>query len=328
MNKKEILYPDHPNGIYLYETPMIGGIRQYIQIRGQDKNNPVVLFLHGGPGGALSGVTHILHAGWEERFTVVNWDQRGSGRSYTANRGRIREIGKTGTIEDYVRDIDEIIAYLHTVLDFDKLILMGFSWGTLIGVEYAKRHPENLRCCISIGQYVHYSSGILLTCEKLLRLIPEGSADARKVKKIIEQMPEHPRWDRKLMMIMRHFTPLCGKYIVKHAKQTPILEVLRSPFWNLREKWISTVPDSRAFACTLRTMMDYDFRQEPEFAVPMLFVFGEEETVCPMELVRDSFAEITATRKQIAVIPEASHACFFDQPERFWEAVEGFLADE
>ncbi len=324
MNRNELLHPNHPNGIYRYETPMIGGIRQYLQIRGQDRNNPVLLFLHGGPGGALSGITHIVHAGWEGRFTVVNWDQRGAGKTHTANKGRAREIGKTGTMDDFMQDINEIIAYLHTVLDFDKLILMGFSWGSAIGAEYAMRHPEHLRCFIGVGQYVHYSTGIRLTCEKLLRLIPEGSAETGKVRKILADMPESPKWDRNLMMIMRSFTPLCGKYIMKHAKHTPIPEVLRSPFWNLREKWLATVPDNRALARSLQTMIECDFRRGMTFAVPVLFLFGEEETVCPPEAL--DFEGITAPHKQLAVIPKAAHACFFDQPEAFMRIFETFLA--
>ncbi len=323
MNRNELLHPDHPNGIYLYESPTIGGIPQYIQIRGQDKNNPVLLFLHGGPGGALSGITHILHAGWEERFTVVNWDQRGAGKTHALNRERLKELGKTGTMDDYVRDIHEIIAYLHTVLDFDRLILMGFSWGTAIGAEYAMRHPENLRCFVSIGQYVHYSTGILLTCEKLLRMIPEGSADTKKVQKLIADMPGNPKWDRELFRIMRNFTPLCEKYIIKHAKRTPIPEVLRSPFWTLRDKIRATIPDSKALARSQQTMIECDFRKGMTFAVPVLFVFGEEETVCPPEAL--DWEHVTAPEKRLAVIPQASHSCFFDQPERFVEVLSGFL---
>lgn len=325
MKRNEILHPSHPNGIYHYETPMINGIKQYIQIRGQDSTNPVLLFLHGGPGGAMSGITHIVHAGWEEHFTVVNWDQRNAGRTYTVNKKRAKEIAQTGTMEDFVQDIHEIIAYLHTVLSFDKLILLGFSWGSAIGAEYAKRHPENLRCFISVGQHVHYRSGVMLTCEKLLHMMPEGSADAGKVRKMMEEMPEQPVWNRELMQCLRHFMPLCGKYIMKHAKRTPILEVLCSPFWNFREKWLSTVPNDALLVRARRTMLEYDFRQNLHFEVPVLFVFGAEETVCPSELVQACFETISAPQKQIAVIPEAAHCCFYDQPKAFMQVIEEFI---
>ncbi len=323
MNKQEFLHPDYPNGIYHYDTPMIGGIRQYLQIRGQDRSNPVLLFLHGGPGGALSGISPIIHAGWEARFTVVNWDQRGAGKTCSINRTQAAQVGETGTMEDYVRDIDEVIAYLHTVLDFDKLILMGFSWGSAIGAEYAMRHPEQLRCYIGAGQYVHYRTGILRTCEKLLRMIPAGSADAKKVQKLIADMPENPKWDRKLMWSMRHFNPLCGKYIMKHARRTPITAILHSPIWTLQDKLHAVIADSKALARSQQSMIECDLRQGLEFGVPVLFAFGAEETVCPPEAL--DFEGVTAPHKQLAVIPQAAHCCFFDQPEAFMRIMEGFL---
>ncbi len=325
MSKKQqaILYPDHPDGIYRYELPVIGGIRQYIQIRGRDKQNPVLLFLHGGPAAALSGVTHVLHSGWEDHFTVVNWDQRNAGRTYFANKERAKEISKTGTMDDFVQDIHEIIAYLHTVLDFEKIILMGFSWGTAIGAEYAGRHPENLHCFVSVGQLVNYRDGVTFTCEKLLTLAPEGSADKQKAQQILNEMPDTFDWNK--MQWMRNFMPLCGKYIIKHAKRTPPMKILRSPFWSFRERLASMIPNYAVQEQPMMTMLRYDFRENLQFEVPVLFLFGEEETVCPSELVRKCFAEITAPEKQLTVIPEAAHCCFYDQPEKFMTVLTGFL---
>ncbi len=326
MNQKsKIVYPDNPSGIYRYETPMINGIRQYIQIRGTNKRNPLLLFLHGGPGGSLAGVCHILQAGWEEHFTIVNWDQRNACKTYLANKDRAKEIAGTGTMDDFVQDIHEVIAYLHTVLDFDKLILLGFSWGSAIGAEYAKRHPKNLRFYIGVGQHVNYRDGVFLTCNKLLKMMPQGSSDAAKIEKLMADFPEHPVWNKQLMHCMRYFVPLCGKYIMKHAKRTPILKVLCSPFWNLHEKWISTFPNNALLERSRKTMLEYDFRQNLHFAVPVLFVSGEEETVCPSELVKACFDEISAPQKQITVIPDASHCCFYDQPEAFLRVLGEFL---
>ncbi|MBR4101931.1 MAG: alpha/beta hydrolase [Oscillospiraceae bacterium] len=326
MNRKsKIVYPDNPNGIYHYETPMIGGIRQYIQIRGTDKRNPLLLFLHGGPGGSLAGFCHILQTGWEEHFTVVHWDQRNACKTYLANKARAKEIAKTGTMDDFVQDIHEVIAYLHTVLDFDKLILMGFSWGSAIGAEYAKRHPENLLCYIGIGQLVNYRDGVFCTCEKLLRLMPQGSADAAKIEKLMADFPEHPVWNKELTQCMRHFMPLSAKYIMKHVKRVPLGKILKSPFLNLKEKYASLVGNPAMQKQAFVTMLAYDFREDLNFGVPLLFVFGEEESVCPSELVQACFDEISAPRKQIAVIPQAGHSCFFDQPEVFMKTLLEFL---
>ncbi len=325
MNKKQILYPDNPNGIYLYETPMINGIRQYVQVRGKDKHNPLILFLHGGPGGSVAGVCHIHQAGWEEHFTVVNWDQRNTCKTYLANKDRAKEIAQTGTMEDYIKDIDEVIAYLHTVYDFEKLILMGFSWGTEIGSEYAKRHPEHLLCYIGVGQSVHYRDGVMLTCRKLLDRIPKESTDTQKVQKMLDEFPEHPIWNSELFQCMRYFTPLCMKYIMKHAKRISPVEILKSPFMNLREKMTVLLPNYSMLTKSYETMLAHDFRDTMHYEVPVLFVFGEEETVCPSELLEECFDELSAPNKKLVVIPNASHACYLDQPDEFNRTVTMFL---
>ncbi len=324
MSKKDVLHPANPNGIYLYEYPIIGGIKQYVQIRGTDRKNPLLLFVHGGPGSSLAGLCHILQAGWEDKFTVVNFDQRNTCKTYFANKYKSAEIAKTGTIEDFVQDIDEIIAYLHTVYDFEKLILIGFSCGSTIGAEYAKRHPENILCYISIGQLVNYREGIMFTCKKMLKLA--DSKDKIKIKQIIETFPQNPIWNKELLMCMRNYNMLCGKYIMKSAKRVTFGNVLSSPFMNFKEKKTFFMPDYSPHTKAYETMLGYDFRQNMSFDVPVMFVFGNEETVCSPELLEDCFDSISSPLKRIEIIPKASHMCFFDRPQEFDKAVSGFVS--
>ncbi len=323
--KQQILHPQKPNGIYRYDFPEINGIRQYVQLRGSDRRNPLLLFVHGGPGSSLAGLCHIVQAGWEERFTVANWDQRNACKTRFANRGREKEIAQTGTMEDFIRDLDGVIAYLHTVYDFEKLILVGFSWGSAMSAEYAGRHPENLLCYVGVGQLIQYREGVVCSCEKLLSCMPENSADAKKIHRLLDELPEKLVWDRALFQIMRHFMPLCGRYIMKHAKRVTMRDVFRSPFMSFREKMTFVVPDSSLYTKAFETMLEYDFRRDPHFEVPVLFVSGEEETICPAELIASCETAITAPVKSIQVIPEATHMCFFDAPEAFARILDAFL---
>lgn len=325
--KKAIVNPDNPNGIYLYEYPVINGIKQYIQVRGTDRKNPLMLFIHGGPGGSMAGFTHFVHKGWEEKFTLVNWDQRNSCKTYFANKDKAREVAKTGTMADYLKDIDEIIAYLHGVYDFEKIIIVGFSWGSAIGSEYAKLHPENLLCYISIGQLTNYRENVLFTCKKLLEIIPKGSKDTKKVKHIINSFPENVSWDKTLMKCMRNYLPLCSKYIVRHAKRVPFKQIFASPFMNFKETVNSSLPKYNLLTKSYETMLAYDFRNNTNYKVPVLFVFGDEEIVCNPELVAECFEEISAPQKRIEIIPKASHSCFFDQPESYNEIIDSFLTE-
>lgn len=322
--KNNVLHPDNKNGIYLYEYPVINGIKQYIQTRGTDRKNPLLLFIHGGPGASLAGLCHIMQAEWEKKFTVVNWDQRNTCKTYYANKENAAEIAKTGTIEDYVKDIDDIIAYLHTVYEFDKLILMRFSWGSAVGAEYAKRHPEKLSCYIGAGQFINYREGVLTVCDKMLRLAPKNSPDEKKIRNIIDNFPQKPVWNKELMGLMRYYPVLASKYIAKHAKRVPIGKILTSPFMNFKEKISALIPNTSMLEKSYETMINYDFRNNLHFDVPTLFVLGEEENICPPEILKACYEDIESPKKEIKIIPQASHGCLIDQPEVFLNVITSF----
>lgn len=323
--KKAIMYPDNKNGIYLYEYPTINGIKQYVQVRGTDRRNPLILFLHGGPGGSLAGLCHVLQAGWEEKYTVANWDQRNSCKTYFANKHKAKDIAQTGTMDDFIKDIGEIIAYLHTVYDFERLILMGFSWGTAIGSEYAKRHPEDLICFVSVGQLTNYREGALFTCSKMLELAEKGSRDEQELRSIIETFPEKPVWNRELFKCLKYYNALCMKYIAKHTRRVTWGDIFGSPFMNMRERLNVSFPNYSLHTKSYETMLSYDLRSNMDYDVPVLFIFGAEETGCNPELVEECFESISAPIKQLEVIPDAAHMCFFDRPDAFSERLAAFV---
>ncbi len=117
----------------------IGGIEQWVTIRGQDRDNPVLLFLHGGPGDVTNPWTFAIFAGWEKVFTVVQWDQRGSGRTL---RKTGPAIAPTITVERMTQDGIELAEYLRKHLGKEKIFLVGHSFGSILGVRMARLRPE------------------------------------------------------------------------------------------------------------------------------------------------------------------------------------------
>ena len=129
----------------------IGGIDQWITIRGEHRDNPVLLFLHGGPGDATNPWSYPYFAAWEKAFTVVQWDQRGAGR--TLERNGAPPAG-TLTIGQLVRDGLELSEYLRTHLRQDRIILVGHGWGAVLGVLMVKARPELFAAFVGTGQIV------------------------------------------------------------------------------------------------------------------------------------------------------------------------------
>ena len=124
-----------PNGIDEGRFVEVGGIEQWITIRGEDRNNPVVLFLHGGPGDATNPWGYIAFRSWLKQFTVVQWDQRGAGRTFGKNADASPE---TITVARLVQDGIELAESLRKSLRKDKIVLVGHSWGSILGVLMAK----------------------------------------------------------------------------------------------------------------------------------------------------------------------------------------------
>lgn len=322
--KQEILQCYTEKGICLYETPEINGIWQYIQIRGADKKAPLMLFLHGGPGGSMAGLCHVMQPEWEHHFTVVNWDQRNACKTYLANKSNAAAISQSGTLEDYMADIDAVIAYLHTVYDFEKIILMGFSWGSLIGAEYAKRHGETVSHYIGVGQFIHYIDGLHYSCEWLRKVVKDAPADVEKINAFENSIPDPPQMTPAFMNSLQGFSMLGAKYIAKDGRAFPIKSLLTSPFLRFGEKMAMVHGNPKLFSGTYQTMLSHDFRNNLHFDMPVLFVSGDEDFVCPNELLAQHFGQITAPQKKNVVISKATHTCFYDQPTAFLDTIIDF----
>ncbi|MEG0185531.1 MAG: alpha/beta hydrolase, partial [Stenotrophomonas sp.] len=140
-------------GVERLEKVRIGGIDQWVSIRGNDRRNPVLLMLHGGPGWVAMPTSWYFQRGWEEYFTVVQWDQRGAGKTYLANDPKV--IAPTMTRQRMVADAEEMVAWLRTEFGKDRIFVLGHSWGSYLGLELAQRRPEWLHAYIGIGQITH-----------------------------------------------------------------------------------------------------------------------------------------------------------------------------
>jgi proline iminopeptidase len=139
-----------PNGIEKLEKIRIRGIDQWVSIRGTDKRNPVLLFIHGGPGYVSIPMSWWFSRGWEEYFTVVQWDQRASGKTYLLNDPKI--IGPTLTLERMLADTEEMAQWVRKELGKKKIFVVGHSWGSYLGLELAKLHPDWIHAYIGVGQ--------------------------------------------------------------------------------------------------------------------------------------------------------------------------------
>lgn len=137
-----------PNGIQEDRYVTLGGIEQWISIRGEDRNNPVILLVHGGPGDATSLYGYALLRSWFKRFTVVQWDQRGAGRTYERDGPSTPMV----TIDRIVQDGIELSDSLRRELKKDRIVVVGHSFGSIVGLEMVKARPDLYYAFVGTGQ--------------------------------------------------------------------------------------------------------------------------------------------------------------------------------
>lgn len=139
-----------PGSIAVMEKIELGGVEQWIVIRGESEDNPILLLLSGGPGASEMGRFLEFNKNLEDDFIVVNWEQRGCGKSYPAIKDK-----DSMTVEQYVDDINELTEYLKKRFDKDKIYLLGHSWGTIIGTKAVQQYPEQFYAYIGAAQMVN-----------------------------------------------------------------------------------------------------------------------------------------------------------------------------
>lgn len=127
----------------------VNGTKQWINIYGEDIGNPVLLYLHGGPGSATSDIDYAFTRKWADVYTVVTWDQRNCGKSYDKEQNNI-----TLTYDLMMNDGKAVTEYVLNYLGKDKLTLLGHSWGTYFGCNLILEYPEYYECYIGTGQLV------------------------------------------------------------------------------------------------------------------------------------------------------------------------------
>jgi len=166
-----------PNGVQDSFEAVLGGARQAVNVRGADRDNPILLFVHGGPGSVEMPMAWSFQRPWEDYFTVVQWDQRGAGKSFPLNDPEA--LAPTMTLERYRDDAIELIELLSRRYGKRKVVLMGHSWGSAVGLAVAAKRPDLLHAYVGIGQAIDFCEnervGMAWTIARAKR---EGNAQA------------------------------------------------------------------------------------------------------------------------------------------------------
>ena len=324
-HQKRLYAVEDPEGIEELTSVTIGGVEQWLHIRGRNRNNPVLLFLHGGPGGGMIGFMDAWQRGWEDYFTVVQWDQRQTGKSYYPADDENNPL----TIERFVSDTEEVIQYLRSHLEKDKLFVVGASWGTALGMYMVKRHPEWLHAYVAIGQVVNIMENERLLYERAL-----GHAKAQNKDELIaklESIAPYPDPNRvvdsfmeNLVLARRALSDLGREALTHNQSWDDFIRMwtfsnLISPHLTVQDHSNSVFGDDNALIrdpsfCHEFMSIDLPEQLGSSFDVPIFFFTGAHDWQTPVPLSDQWFSEIEAPHKQLVHFENSAHALFTEQP--------------
>ena len=204
----------------------IGGIEQYIRVRGRSRANPVLLVLHGGPGSTLGATACRWQGALEAAFTVVHWDQRGSGNTYYRD-----PAAPPPTVERLLSDLDELVDALRARYGRDRLFLLGHSWGSLLGGLYALRRPEKLSAWLPVSQMVDFKRSEQVSAAEAIRRARGAGReeDAERLAQELEQVLALRRLDRAGAGALLRFRRRKERYLPPQYGGPSPLEGLAAP---------------------------------------------------------------------------------------------------
>lgn len=301
---------------YTEEYARIGGIDHYHLHYKSKPEDPVLLFIHGGPGQTESFFAFLVEEYAERDYNIVYYDQRGAGKTWLKNK---KSKPDTETLK---QDLLEMVLYLKKQYGKEKIGILGHSWGSVLGSMFALEHPEHTLCYIGCGQVIDIMENERVGYAILKEAIEKdgNKKDQKKLKKIGEYPTAH--FDAKVYRKMGQIRSLQGKYKLAQDFGKTVIDLWRrSPVMGVRD----LVPFMTGMSVNMqlmRELMSYDLRKKgSSYQVPVYYVLGAKDSQTPIGISMNYFETVQAPDKKLYLIENAGHAPMIDNPEAYRQAV-------
>jgi pimeloyl-ACP methyl ester carboxylesterase len=298
------------------EEIKLGGVDQWLVIRGENKNKPVLLMLSGGPGSSEMGRFLEFNQELEKDFIVVIWEQRGCGKSYSAVENK-----ESLTLDHYVSDVNELSEYLKMRFNKEKIYLLGHSWGTIIGTLAVKEKPENFHAYIGAAQMVNVRE----TDQYMYNFVLEAAknnGDQKKVEKMITAGPPPYYGEGMLKKYQLFLTSYADYYQAKNPfveKDSSWYNIL-SMFWFDEYNFMDKINFFRGmlntFPAVYQQLQDLDFTvQAADLEVPVYYLIGRHDYTA--NFIEDYFEKLNAPQKKLIYFEQSHHGEIWSEADKF-----------
>lgn len=300
-----------PGSIAEMRRVNLGGVEQSVIIRGKSAKAPILIWLHGGPGTVSNGLMRRNNAALENHFLVVYWTQRGTGRSYNS------QIPSASiNMAQFVGDLDALIAKLKSRFQKRKVVLVGHSFGTSLGVAYAQAHPENVAAFVGVSQVVNAREG-----ERRSYQFTLDEAKRRGKEVAIKELttigpPPYPV--ASIIKQRKWLNEFGGGWKVPRSMPSLMWESFQAS----EITWLDGANMNAGQTLSLNAMAAENAKVDwltnaTQFQMPVFILAGRFDRNTDAALQHEYFVKITAPYKQFKWFENSAHSPPFEEPESF-----------
>jgi pimeloyl-ACP methyl ester carboxylesterase len=303
-----------PEGVQDSYKTRIGGVDQWVSVRGQDRANPLILFVHGGPASPITPTAWEFQRPIEEYFTVANYDQRGAGKSYGETDPAL--VADTIRIERYVDDAIEVAEHLRQRYAKKKLILMGHSWGTIVAMKAALKRPDLFYAYVGIGQVISVRENERISFEYALEQArAHHNDDALRDLRSIAPYPGNAPITRERIIVARKWPQYYGGLSAWRSESPYFFDgPLLSPEYDAKQVRDIDQGSLLTLGRLLPEFVQVDFTGVKRFPIPVVMFMGRHDYTTPTKPTEAWLAQVQAPSKRAVWFEHSAHMIPWEEP--------------
>ncbi|KQZ31822.1 alpha/beta fold hydrolase [Duganella sp. Root1480D1] len=310
-----------PEGVQETYKTQIGGIDQWINVRGQDKSNPMILFVHGGPASPTMPTTWQWQRPIEEYFTVAHYDQRAVGKTLRANDKEA--VAGTLRIDRFVDDAIEVAEHLRAKYKKDKLIIIGHSWGTIVSTRAVLKRPDLFYAYVGIGQIANMRENERISYDfGIEQARKHNNTEALKEMESIAPYPGNEPITRERIIIARKWPQYYGGLSAYKSDSVYFFRApMLSPEYDQADWEAIDQGSQMTLGTVLKEWTEVDFSSIRQFPVPVVMFLGRHDYTTPTEPVVKWMAQLKAPYKQSVWFEHSAHMMPWEEPGKTLESL-------
>lgn len=300
------------------------GQKHYCLIKGENVENPVMIWIHGGPASPDTMMAYYIANELKDRYTLIAYNERGCGRTYYKNKD-IDASNETATFDNLQKDLDGIVDYACDRFHQDKVILVGHSFGTMIGSKYAIDHPEKVAAYVGVGQMAAADSSDYIFTDAIEKGKQLGD-DVTELEEQYEKYKDNPNLNNLLMM-----RKLSNQYHPVKNSSNYLLRAYLSPYMNIMDlRWFMNSINPEKLIEKNPILFDFIeefdvYRFGLEYQVPVGILEGSDDWITPCKTASEYLEHINAPVKEMKIVEGWGHSLPQEKPKLFAQELETLL---